>query len=1073
MKRTRCSIRTIVMIFAMNIILISPILGVFYDEDDTQVKVTDVSGKDVSSADETRKPQFTPILLCDEEMTKTAYPMDLVVFNCTVKNGGNMVDDYKVKSTEIPGWNIILYPDKFSRIPPLSSPANEADKIKSLTVRAVVGDLYSAKVGRYNLDVTLISQLHPSNRSTLTFTIDVLLLHRLDIITPQPQHRLPGEQVMYEFQVQNLGNGDDRYDVWIETSDYEWVAILVDPGQADLRIQQGRIVVIPIQVILPFDVDAGTAQITTLCARAKGDDNINRGFVQTLVKHIYDIEVNQGEFENVLDGIPGGYTTFGFSIMNTGNDLDDIIGSPETFKVSEAPTIPTTWETWLDTSDIREEGLPKDLEADIEFKVKVPPSTPVKKYSFTVDVYSDIPQKWQDEATFVVDVKEVWNAEMEFNISQKVGHIGDNISFDCLLRNIGNIRDKYTWEIESDYASWTWIEDPTFTVDFGDTYRPEFHIKIPNDTPAGTYEFKLVLGSMNDQNITFYHTFNLIVADTLDFAFEDISRIYDVIPGGDNSIKLMVSNAGNADVTLSFDIHGESWGLLGKKNLFLKYQESKPIILVVKPPKDAALKGYTFEIVGRITVGADVTKSTNVNIRVVKFEFAATDIYLEDHTGGDVYAIKNPETVNLYVDILNNGNQFFDSEKFGQEITVSIYLDNQKIYTENIKEFNSYSYERIEFNYTFKIPQKEESKIMTLEARIENFEDDNPSNNIGSAKFRVVNEKIIHDDEEENGSNEISTADWVLIFMIMFIAFVIILLSIIVIKRKYSLEKLVYDAKGDYDFDKSDAFMEDEMDVDELTEEDRMIEQEKNIGFLSEIERARFGAPPQGPMQGGFHPGAQYGGGFYDQGYYQDPQAAYYQQPAQQAMHQEFYPPQEFTSAPLTTEAETTKPRIVATSPVPAAQSAAVVKTAPVGDAQLPRTGAVPAAEAQKALPPAGGTVGAEGKKESIDIQGLLSSIKRSTPVVGGESGGAVAKTTPVVAKTAPLQSGGGVSKTTPVVAKTAPLPSGGAVSKTAPVVAKTAPVPTGGAQAPSTQKGENVAATTKKLEDILAKLNA
>ena len=233
-------LKAIVILFVITIVLLNPLSAFTDNEKIPEADVIDQDSIDDESTQSTRGPQFTPTLVCNEPgpepQTKKAYPMDLVTFNCTVTNEGNFYDDYVVDSTEISGWNIILYPDKFPRIPPLSSPEDDAKKIKKMTVRIVVGDLYKAKVGKYSLDVTLRSKLS-SNRSTLTFNIDVLLLHRIDIKTPDMQYKLPEEDVLYEFQIQNLGNGDDIYDLWVDSSHSEWVVLLVDDTQSRLNIQ--------------------------------------------------------------------------------------------------------------------------------------------------------------------------------------------------------------------------------------------------------------------------------------------------------------------------------------------------------------------------------------------------------------------------------------------------------------------------------------------------------------------------------------------------------------------------------------------------------------------------------------------------------------------------------------------------------------------------------------------------------------------------------------------------------------------------------------------------------------------
>ena len=1094
-------------------------------EEKTSANIEDIHTEDFQEG--TRKPQFTPTMICEENMVKSAYPMDLVTYNCTVQNDGNMVDDYKIITTNVYGWDIIPYPEKFTRIPPVSGPADDIHKYKSLTVRIVVGDLYNATVGKYPIDVTLKSSLCPANKSTLTFTVDVLLLHRPNIMAPEPAYRLPGEDVLYEFQIQNLGNGDDIFDVWVESSDYEWVAQLVDPNQEILELQQWRTVIVPVLVFLPEDVDAGKAQITTLVVRPKEDPGSmqERDFVQTMVTHIYGIEVNKDEMVKMKDGKPGGYVTFDFEIINVGNDLDDVIGSQGTFEVSRAPDIPTEWDMWMDSSDIREGGLPKDLEADIEFKVKVPPSTPVGEYDFTVDVLSEVPLKFQDEAIFTVNVLPDFNAEMEFNNTAKSAMIRDNISFGCLLRNTGNILDTYLWEIESDYSSWVYVKEPVFEVDFGYEYEPEFKIGIPGDTPAGTYEFKLLLGSQGDCNITFEKKFTLVVMETLDFDFLSKGETHDAIPKGETTIRLRVQNSGNADVTLSFEIFGESWGLLGKKNLFLRYKETKEVPISFKPPEDVKRKGYTFEILGGITVGSDVTKRTTVNIRVVEFEFAITEPALVGNNPMEEYSIKKEERHMFRVHVLNKGTQFFDSKKFGREITAKIYLNEQVIHSENITQLPGNAYYPITFNHSFKIAEKEEFILYTLGARISGVRDADPTNDVSEATVRVIGETA-GEDEETGGIGAISASDYVYIFLIIFLSFAIALTSVVLIKRKYSIEKLTYDAKGDYDYSEKerDSFLHEEGGFDDGPDEE---------AEAAMMEMAYMDGGDQGMYDQGM-----YDQGMYDQGMYAQPgQDAYayggfadhgdmtggYGEPSFQPGPEGFAQPQMMGAPPEVSQA---------LPQVPPQAAPGVM---------LPHTTGLAVPEAQKALPPAGGLPGdmkgpvivgsqptvqpadvfGEQKKEpfivtttpppttgpvpvqtvpvtartapmvagTAPVPAQTASVVAKTAPVPAQTASVVAKTAPIPAQTAPVvartapvpaQTAPVVARTAPVVARTAPIPA-----QTASVVAKTAPVPGVGGHGPPVivakttpvspaghTTSENISDTTKRLEDILTKLN-
>jgi uncharacterized membrane protein len=366
--------RTLMILF-LTVIFLLPGSLIFVNRDGVQAAVDDPDN--ASSRNDshgiTRAQQFTPVLVCNEPgpdpQTKQAYPMDLVTFNCTVTNEGNMYDDYVVDSTPIQGWNIILYPEKFPRIPPLSSPEDDSKKIKSLTVRIVVGDISNANVGNYSIEVTLRSSLS-LNTSTLTFTVQILPLHRVEIISPQQKSRLPGEVVMYEFQIWNTGNVNSTYDIWVESSDPLWVVKLVDDSMETINLHIGNGVVAPVIVFIPGNADAGYVHRTTFAASLKREPTpqVERGYVGTKIGNITRIEVEQNELERTKGGIPGDEITFAFEIVNRGNNLDAVIGSTGTFLLFRSPATPVNWNTYVDSSSVNDTGLAKGHAADISFR---------------------------------------------------------------------------------------------------------------------------------------------------------------------------------------------------------------------------------------------------------------------------------------------------------------------------------------------------------------------------------------------------------------------------------------------------------------------------------------------------------------------------------------------------------------------------------------------------------------------------------------------------------------------------------------------------------------------------------
>ena len=730
--------------------------------------------------DSTRSPIHDPYLECLEDTVKTAYPMDLVKFNCTIRNEGNITDDYKALSSTIQGWDIILYPDEFENVPPLTSNASDSDKNRSLSVHIVVGDQKNATAGDYTIEVSLLSQFSPANKCSLNLTLRILPLHGIDIMPPIPQCSLPGEEVVYEFQLLNYGNGDDVYDIWAETSNYNWVAVLENNDQSQIQIPRGGTVIVSVIVFVPLDVDMNTTQITTLCVRAKGDGVILRGFVQTIVRHIWIITVDQSEFEHKssLECIPGKNVTFSFSIMNEGIELDDVIGKPGTFNISESPIVPAEWETWLDTSYIGSEGLPQEIEVNIYFKVKVPLLTPPGEYHFTIDIYSGDPLKWQDEAEFSVIIPAYPPTIIGFTNFSQEAYPGENVCFCFNLSNHCGYDQECTMLIESDYEAWTYMPEDHILLFFGDVYEISFYVDIPPYTVPGTYDFLFKYNLMDKSTIC--HTFQVIVLETIDFSFSTSNKFIKAMVGNERSIDLEVNNSGNSDLPLSIEIIGEPWGSLPQSQINIPYNGIKELQFLLKPPTGAVPGIYMFTIIGTATKDSSICRNITLNIHLIKYEFACTNIYVDGGVPLSNYTFYTNETVHFYVEVLNTGLQHFDSALFGEDITVMVYRGGDLISIQKISAVQTDLPVRIDYNSTF---PKEGKYTFTVRINGDRllYESDFNDND-AMLEINVKNKETPVDNDDDDGWKDQENKDTSIYIMagIIFLIFICSLIGIVI-----------------------------------------------------------------------------------------------------------------------------------------------------------------------------------------------------------------------------------------------------------------------------------------------------
>lgn len=263
---------------------------------------------------------------------------------------------------------------------------------------------------------------------------------------------------------------------------------------------------------------------------------------------------------------------------------------------------------------------------------------PAGVYEFVMDIYSDIPLTHQDKVSFTLNVFTFYNIEMEIKETSKDANIGDNVSFTAMLNNTGNIRATYNWGVESDQASWIWLGDPTFTVDFGDTYQLLFNVRVPMNAPVDTYDFLFTLFSEGYGNTSFEQSFKVNVTETLDFSLSVLNDTYNAVMGGEILLPLRVANVGNAALPLTFRIFGEPWGILEHRNLFVIIEEVEELIISFNPPWGIEQKEYSFLIIGELITGIALEKIITVKINVEN-PFP-TNEYFEILFSGEAYELQ-------------------------------------------------------------------------------------------------------------------------------------------------------------------------------------------------------------------------------------------------------------------------------------------------------------------------------------------------------------------------------------------------------------------------------------------------
>lgn len=234
-------------------------------------------------------------------------PNQTISYPMVISNTGNVNDTIELSSsTPSAGWKteMVFNGQNLSRnetrpatirvTPPASALADANDTI-TLTVRS-----------KGNVSVS----------RSVVITTSVLQVAGFEITPPQGQSALPGQGLAYLFKVKNIGNADDRFEVYFDSS---CGSNILFPGRVLITnmspLQEDML---SVNVTIPQFTPAGTNDVLTLHLRSIFDPNVwSNATVTTTVLPYQDLNVTANRTHVICNS--GQKTTIAILVTNLGN----------------------------------------------------------------------------------------------------------------------------------------------------------------------------------------------------------------------------------------------------------------------------------------------------------------------------------------------------------------------------------------------------------------------------------------------------------------------------------------------------------------------------------------------------------------------------------------------------------------------------------------------------------------------------------------------------------------------------------------------------------------------------------
>ncbi len=524
--------------------------------------------------------------------------------------------------------------------------------------------------------------------NTISINLDVRQYADVLIKAPASQAANPGETLEFIFEIQNTGNGKDRFFInYVEASVSAIQPYLKDYNNwtQDLATQKSvfKTVVVP----LPFDLKTteGSAGLQlSMSVRSnfnQSKEDVNWTLLQ--VFHIYDLSMGVSPPSAQL--LPGQLAEFSVTVLNLGNGMDNVnLNLTSNFDSSG-------WTVNLQRSSFL---LPAGRSNSTKLKI-TPPLNALRGSNYKFDIvarssgplFPETPVERSETLSItILQVREIEVPQTVFVHPQDIGP-GQVARFQFNFTNKGNGEDLVNITVTEKPLGWH------ATLDFSQNIRMQPYVTQEvsltvqssinrNESLRQSYFVKLqIVNAAKTSKINL--SFEISVAPVYDWEFfveEPIKGTVNPYARAVQSFTLSFSNMGNIGDEIQLALSGDyaAWGKLDTSALSLAYGERKTIRLAVEVPTSAELgREYGLKILASSLNLPTLVKDASVSVEVIHLDVSvvpADSIEINGQVWKDFKAAQGTH-LDLTVTLRNDGT---DSVRL---VNVRFY-DNDVLFAE-------------------------------------------------------------------------------------------------------------------------------------------------------------------------------------------------------------------------------------------------------------------------------------------------------------------------------------------------------------------------------------------------------
>lgn len=726
-------------------------------------------------------------------------PGNAISITFTVYNDGEKKDDIQLNVTEYPseeeGWTIPLFDHDV---------LNSLDKESSRKVSMIVAVPASAMAGIKMIKILAASKGDGVTNASLELPIEVLPDPKVEVIAPESSAARPGEFVIYNFTIRNIGNAVDSFSISLKSSNHWETRLLAYSVTPELvPFTDDDNVTVQVKITVPEDALYGSTDILTVTASSMENINIQSStHIATAVLQKFDIDIKARVLEYNIHTERDVWISF--NVTNTGNGDDDTIE----FNVSH----PYGWKTYVDDSKLHG-GLPRLYWGQIFLKVWVPRGTPNDVFPVVVTVLAGKTLEAKDTFTFYFQILPEFGVNITSVKNLQQADNGDMVIYDIAIKNTGNTYEAFNISSGSPHISFQYLNNPLqdLWLDANESAMIKAFLTVPmhwgadsNNTTKDLdpYSFKIMVGySINPLPISDQTEILLQINPRYEHSILTETKVVEIARKNEGISKdyyLTIENMGNTQDIIYLNLEKASDGpisaVIRTKNLLLSYEESKQVVMTINAENNAALGEYALLLKTTSNGDPSKTKLLNISVPVVDYDFIVDSLTIRNETfsQGEEITLNYNEKTRFMAAIKNTGSEEFEGLA-GENLTVSFFLGKTLVYTAELNSIDTQNSKIISFTRELNIYGERTFYVRINEEGI--IPETDETNNVFSLKVNIVS-PYSNRGRDDKGS-EISDGALIfgIILIIVLLSIVVIIFTLIVKKSRY---REGYDEEGRY-----------------------------------------------------------------------------------------------------------------------------------------------------------------------------------------------------------------------------------------------------------------------------------